>query len=292
MNKDNLMKKKLHEMLGTLKLVSREYKNEDTRIALDDLNLGGGEPILIAGPCAVETEEQMLRTANFLKNKGIRLLRGGAFKPRTSPYSFEGLGEPGLKLLKKIRHETGLFIVTEVLDAIDLPLVAEYADVLQIGSRNMQNYKLLKAAGMVNKPVLLKRGMAANLTEFLSSAEHILASGNEQVILCERGIRTFVEYSRNTLDLNIVPVVKQISHLPIIVDPSHGSGRRELVESMGLAALAAGADGLIVEVHPNPDESWSDPEQALSFAQFEQLIAKINHFMEWQKLHAEFTSAT
>ncbi len=272
-------------------LVSRKYKEENTIISLGDLIIGGDTPIVIAGPCAVENEEQIIETANLVKSHGVKLMRGGAFKPRTSPYSFAGLGEEGLRLLAKAREITGLRVVTEVLDAIDVPLVAEYADVLQVGSRNMQNYKLLKAVGKTNKPVLLKRGMSANLTEFLMSAEYIMAEGNDQIILCERGIRTFVEYSRNTLDLNVVPAIKQLSHLPIIVDPSHGTGRRDLIEPMSMAALAAGADGLIIEVHPHPDASWSDPEQALSPQQFAKLMHKINHFIQWQKDYASFAPA-
>ncbi len=272
-------------------LVSREYKNEDTIITLGDINVGGDEPVIIAGPCAVENESQIIETARLVASHGIRLMRGGAFKPRTSPYSFSGLGEEGLRLLAKARAETGVLIVTEVLDAMDVPLVSEYADVLQVGSRNMQNYKLLREVGNSDKPVLLKRGMSANFTEFLMSAEYIMAEGNEQIILCERGIRTFVEYSRNTLDLNVVPAVKQVSHLPIIVDPSHGTGRRDLIEPMSMAALAAGADGLIIEVHPQPLESWSDPDQALYPEQFARLMRKINLYIEWQKEYADFAPA-
>ncbi|MEJ2635395.1 MAG: 3-deoxy-7-phosphoheptulonate synthase [Calditrichia bacterium] len=267
-------------------LVSREFKKENSVVTVGDVIFGTGKPVIIAGPCAVENESQILETARLVHARGIRLMRGGAFKPRTSPYSFEGLGEEGLKLLAKAREETGVRIVTEVLDAIDVDLVAEYADMFQIGSRNMQNYKLLKAVGKHKKPVLLKRGMSANLNEFLMSAEHIMTEGNDRIVLCERGIRTFVEYSRNTLDLNVVPAVKQVSHLPIIVDPSHGTGRRDLIEPMSLAALAAGADGLIIEVHPHPDKSWSDPEQALSPEMFTRLMRKINHFMEWQQQYA------
>ncbi|MFZ0389226.1 MAG: 3-deoxy-7-phosphoheptulonate synthase [Calditrichia bacterium] len=272
-------------------LVSREYRRKDTIIRLGDVELGGAHPVMIAGPCAVESEQQILATARLVSSNGVRLMRGGAFKPRTSPYSFPGLGEEGLRLLAKTRRETGIKIVTEVLDAGDVNLVAEYADMLQIGSRNMQNIKLLQAAGKSGKPVLLKRGMSARLDEFLMSAEYIMNEGNGQVVLCERGIRTFVEYSRNTLDLNVVPAIKAISHLPVIVDPSHGTGRRDMIEPMSLAALAAGAHGLIVEVHPSPEESWSDPQQALSPQQFRQLTRKINHFIRWQESYAESVPA-
>lgn len=274
-----------------LRLVSRDYKSEPTIIHLKDLAIGGRQPVVIAGPCAVESEEQVLETARIVSRLGVRLMRGGAFKPRTSPYSFAGLGEAGLRLLKKARAETGIMIITEVLDTADVPLVSEYADILQIGSRNMQNYQLLRAVGRTHKPVLLKRGMSAQLNEFMMSAEYIMAEGNEQIILCERGIRTFADYSRNTLDLNVIPAVKNISHLPIIVDPSHGTGRRDMIEPMSLAALAAGADGLMIEVHPQPDKSWSDPEQALSPDQFSHLMKQVNHFIEWRLQHANPTTS-
>ncbi|MCB0307482.1 MAG: 3-deoxy-7-phosphoheptulonate synthase, partial [Calditrichaeota bacterium] len=217
-------------------LFSRQHQPADTVVALGDIRIGGGRPVIIAGPCSVESEAQILETAHLLRTHGAQMLRGGAFKPRTSPYSFQGLGQKGLELLAIARSASGLPVVTEVMDTADVGLVAEYADVLQIGSRNMQNFPLLKAVGRLRKPVLLKRGMAATLEEFLMSAEYILAEGNFQVILCERGIRTFSDYARNTLDLNIVPAVRRISHLPIIVDPSHGTGHRELVTPMSLAA--------------------------------------------------------
>ncbi len=263
------------------KLVSREFKRDNTVISLNDVRIGDREPVVIAGPCSVENEKQIIQTAQIVKENGAKLLRGGAFKPRTSPYSFQGLGKEGLKLLRRAKEETGLYIVTEVLEAMHVPLVAEYADILQVGARNMQNFELLKAVGRIGKPVLLKRGMSANLTEFLMSAEYIMSEGNNCVILCERGIRTFVEYTRNTLDLNVVPVVKKISHLPIIVDPSHGTGRRDLIEPLSLAALAAGADGLLIEVHPHPEEAWSDAEQTLDPQEFSRLMRKINHFVSW-----------
>ncbi len=260
------------------KLVSREFKRDDTVIPLNGVQIGGPKPVVIAGPCSVESEDQILETASIVKKNGGHLLRGGAFKPRTSPYSFQGLGEEGLRYLQKAKEETGLYIVTEVLEAMHVPLVAKYADVLQVGARNMQNYELLKEVGRQQKPVLLKRGMSATLTEFLMSAEYIMSEGNSQVILCERGIRTFVEYTRNTLDLNVVPTIKQISHLPIMVDPSHGTGKRNLIEPLSLGALAVGADGLIVEVHPRPEEAWSDAEQTLNPSEFHHLMEKINYF--------------
>lgn len=282
----------LSGLLSACRLVCREYKSENTVVKIGEAAIGGEGPTIIAGPCAVESEHQILEIARLVKSHGIRIMRGGAFKPRTSPYSFTGLGEEGLRLLAKARRETGVRVVTEVLDAMDVPIIAEYADMLQIGSRNMQNYKLLKAAGRANKPVLLKRGMSARLDEFLMSAEYVMSEGNEQVVLCERGIRTFVEYSRNTLDLNVIPAIKQLSHLPVIVDPSHGTGHRSLVEPMSLAALAAGADGLIVEVHPQPEKSWSDPEQALSPEGFARLVDKVNHFIDWQKQYAGLATQT
>lgn len=268
-------------------LVSRQFRPQGTVVRVGDLEIGNTAPVMIAGPCAVENEQQILEAAELVREQGIRLMRGGAFKPRTSPYSFRGLGQRGLELLAKARQKTGVRVVTEVLDAADVPLVAHFADVLQIGSRNMQNYKLLKAAGRSRKPILLKRGMSATLTEFLMSAEYIMAEGNDQIILCERGIRTFVDYSRNTLDLNVVPVIKQRSHLPIIVDPSHGTGRRELILPMSLAALAAGADGVMVEVHPHPEQALSDAEQALTPELFKQLVQKINNFIQWQQQYEQ-----
>ncbi len=278
-------------ILKPYKLVSRDFKSEDTVIPLNGVQIGNGDPVVIAGPCSVESEAQIIEAAWIVKQNGGHLLRGGAFKPRTSPYSFQGLGEEGLKYLRRAREETGLYIVTEVLDANDLPLVAEYADVLQIGARNMQNFNLLKAVGKVNKPVLLKRGMSATLTEFLMSAEYIMSEGNEQIILCERGIRTFVEYTRNTLDLAIVPSIRRISHLPIIVDPSHGTGRSELIEPMALAALAAGAQGIMVEMHPRPEEALSDADQSLNPDQFTRLMRKLNHFVQWQKRDETFADS-
>jgi len=235
----------------------------------------GEDFVVIAGPCSVESEEQTIKTAQEVKAAGANMLRGGAFKPRTSPYDFQGLGLKGLKILEKARRETGLPVVTEVLDPRDVSWVCEYADVLQIGTRNMQNFSLLKEAGKAGKPVLLKRGMSSNLMEWLNCAEYILAEGNPNVILCERGIRTFETYTRNTLDLSIVPSVREISRLPIIVDPSHGTGRLSLVEPMSLAAVAAGADGVMIEVHYHPGEALSDKDQAMSPVLFADLVKKL-----------------
>jgi len=271
------------------KCFSRSYRPSDTIITVGDIRIGGEMPVIIAGPCSVESEAQILEAASRLRDCGAQMLRGGAFKPRTSPYSFQGLGKKGLELLAKARSASGLPVVTEVMDTADVGLVAEYADMLQIGSRNMQNFPLLKAAGRIRKPVLLKRGMAATLEEFLMSAEYILAEGNLQVVLCERGIRTFSDYARNTLDLNIVPAVRRISHLPIIVDPSHGTGHRELVAPMSLAALACGAQGLIIEAHPAPDAALSDADQTISIERFGHLMKQINHFVAWQQHYADIT---
>lgn len=262
-------------ILKPYKLVSREFKKESSIIKIGDVLIGNGHRAVIAGPCSVENEDQIIQSAMIAKKYGANLLRGGAYKPRTSPYTFQGLGVEGLKLLQKAKEITGLPIVTEVMEVNEVEIVAEYADVLQIGTRNMQNYRLLKAVGKINKPVLLKRGMAATLQEFLMSAEYILSEGNYNVILCERGIRTFVDYTRNTLDLNIIPAVKKLSHLPIVVDPSHGTGRRDFVIPMSLAAIAAGADGIIIEMHPEPNKSISDADQTISPAQFEELMKKI-----------------
>jgi 3-deoxy-7-phosphoheptulonate synthase len=259
-------------VLKPYKLASREFHPADTVVEVAGVQIGGKRIIVIAGPCSVESEEQMLQTARAVKAAGARLLRGGAYKPRTSPYAFQGLGEDGLKILAKVREATGIGIVTEVMESSEVDMVAEYADVLQVGARNMHNSKLLRALSRIQKPILLKRHFSATLNEFLMSAEYLLAGGNTQVVLCERGIRTFVEYTRNTLDLNIVPAIKKLSHLPIIVDPSHGTGRHDLVVPMSLAAIAAGADGLIVEVHPNPAEAFSDGEQSLTPEKFANLM--------------------
>lgn len=258
------------------KLVGRELKEEDTVVDLGDgIRIGGPELAVIAGPCAVENREQALTIAAAVKAAGARLFRGGAYKPRTSPYSFQGLGEEGLRILAAVRAELGLKIVTEAIDNESLELVEHYADVIQIGARNMQNFSLLKRAGRSPKPVLLKRGLSATLDEFLMAAEYILAEGNYNVILCERGVRTFADHTRNTLDLSVIPAVQHLSHLPIIVDPSHGTGRREKVLPMSRAAVAVGADGLLVEVHHLPDQALSDGYQSILPAQFDELMHEI-----------------
>jgi 3-deoxy-7-phosphoheptulonate synthase len=245
------------------KLVSREFRPPDTVIEIGDVRIGGEELIIMAGPCAVESYEQTLRIATRVKAAGGRVLRGGAYKPRTSPYSFQGLGTEGLQILQRVSQETGLPVVTEATDIDVLDAVAEYADIVQIGARNMQNYTLLKRAGRCGRPVLLKRGMNATMDELLLAAEYILDQGNERVILCERGIRTFVDHSRSTLDVSIIPVVKRISHLPMIADPSHAAGHRPMVAPLSRSAIAAGADGLLIEVHDRPGEALSDGNQAL-----------------------------
>jgi 3-deoxy-7-phosphoheptulonate synthase len=261
------------------KLVSREVKSEDSLIRVGPpeagVEIGGRELAIIAGPCAIESREQAFAAAERVSKAGARLFRGGAFKPRTSPYSFQGLGEEGLKILAEVRREFGLLIVTETIDPENCDLVAEYADVLQIGARNMQNFSLLKRAGRLKKPVLLKRGMSATLEEFLMAAEYILSEGNYSVILCERGVRTFADHTRNTLDLSVIPAVQRLSHLPIIVDPSHGTGKRDKVIPLARAAVAVGADGLIVEVHPNPERALSDGYQSLFPEQFEELMQQV-----------------
>ena len=248
--------------------------HQRTVINIDGLAVGK-DFVVIAGPCSVESEEQIIKTAQKVKEAGGNMLRGGAFKPRTSPYDFQGLGLKGLKILEKAKRETGLPVVTEVTDPRDVSWICEYVDVLQIGTRNMQNFSLLKEVGKVEKPVLLKRGMYSTLKEWLNCAEYILAGGNPNVILCERGIRTFETYTRNTLDLSIVPSVKEISHLPIIVDPSHGTGRLSIIEPMSLAAMAAGADGVMIEVHHNPCEALCDKDQAMPPEMFEGLMKKL-----------------
>jgi len=262
-------------ILKPYRLASREFRPQDSIVDVAGVKVGGKEVVVMAGPCSVESEDQVMRVAEVVRAAGVRIMRGGAYKPRTSPYTFQGLGEDGLKLLAKAREKTGLRIVTEVMESADVDMVAEYADLIQIGARNMHNTKLLRSLAKVKKPVLLKRNFAATLNEFLMSAEYLLSGGNDQVILCERGIRTFVDYTRNTLDLNIVPAIKLLSHLPIIVDPSHGTGRHDLVIPMSRAAIAAGADGLLVEVHPNPAEAFSDGEQALTPDVFVQLMKEL-----------------
>lgn len=256
-------------------LVSRESKQGNTIIQVNKNIIGSAQFHVIAGPCAVESRELLLETALAVKENGGTFLRGGAFKPRTSPYSFQGLGEQGLKLLAETREKTGLPIVTEVMDVRDIELVAYYADIIQIGARNMQNYFLLKEISKTDKPILLKRGQAATLEEWLMAAEYILSGGNAQVIMCERGIRTFENYTRNTLDLSSVPAIKNTSHLPIFVDPSHGTGRWEMVAPMAKAALAAGADGIIVEIHPCPSKACSDGKQSLTLTNFRSMMTEL-----------------
>lgn len=260
------------------KLASREFSASDTVVKIGDsgVAIGGGEFVAFAGPCAVENEEQMLATARAVKAAGAKVLRGGAFKPRTSPYNFRGMGEDGLKLLAEAREETGLPIITEVMSQRDVELVCRYADVLQIGARNMQNYSLLDEVGIVDKPVMVKRGFSATYEDWLNSAEYVMAGGNHQVILCERGIRTFETFTRNTMDLNAVPAVQHLSHLPIVVDPSHGTGKWYLVTPLARAAAAVGANGLIIEVHPNPDVAKCDGAQSLTFENFSILMAQVS----------------
>jgi 3-deoxy-7-phosphoheptulonate synthase len=266
------------------KFVSREYKSERSEIRVDGATIGGGEFTVIAGPCSVESEKQLLSTANVVARAGARLLRGGAFKPRTSPYDFQGLELEGLKLLRRAREETGLSIITEVMSDSDVALVAEYADVLQIGARNMQNYALLKALGKAGKPVMLKRGLSSTIKELLLSAEYVTSHGNPDVILCERGIRTFETATRNTLDIGAVPVLRELTHLPVILDPAHATGKSSLIPALARAAVAVGADGLMVEVHPCPEEAFSDGPQSLSFPQFEKLMQDIQPYIKlWQE---------
>ena len=255
--------------------VNRKSKPDVTIVNVGGIKVGSSEIVIIAGPCAVENHEQLIETAKIVKKAGAVLLRGGAFKPRSSPYNFQGLGEEGIKMLREAGRETGLPIVTEVMDTRMVKFVAEYADMLQIGSRNMQNYPLLKEVGMLRKPVLLKRGMMATIEEYLLAAEYILNQGNEQVVLCERGIRTFETTTRNTLDLSAVPMLKHLTHLPVIVDPSHGTGHRWMVPPMAKAAVAAGADGLIMEVHYKPEEALCDGYQSLSPDEFTRLMADL-----------------
>lgn len=257
------------------KLVSRDVKSEDTVVRLKNVSIGIKQLVLMAGPCSIESKSQIMEIAEFVKSQGVQVLRGGAYKPRTSPYSFQGLKEEGLRYLREAAYRYGLSVVTEVKDTETVPLVSDYSDLLQIGARNMHNFSLLEAVGRTRKPVLLKRGLAATIEEWLMAAEYIASQGNYNIVLCERGIRTFETYTRNTLDLNAVPLVKQLSHLPIIVDPSHGTGSWELVTPMALAAVAAGADGLMIEVHPHPEKALSDGRQSLKPEKFAELVEKL-----------------
>ncbi len=262
------------------KLVSRETHTEPSVLTVGGITIGGGVPVIMAGPCAVESEAQALTIAAAVKEQGAQVFRGGAFKPRTSPYAFQGLGEKGLKILAKVRRETGLLIVTEAIDSESLAAVAQCADIIQIGARNMQNYSLLRLAGQLKKPVLLKRGFAATIDEWLMAAEYILSEGNPGVILCERGIRTFTDNTRNTLDLSAIPAIKEVSHLPVIVDPSHAAGRRDYVIPLSRGAIAVGADGLLVEVHHDPAHALSDGMQSLYPEQFAELMREVARLKE------------
>jgi 3-deoxy-7-phosphoheptulonate synthase len=257
------------------KLASRTFKPENTVITIGDLRIGGDEVIVMAGPCSAESEEQVETTTAAVKRAGAKVLRGGAFKPRSSPYSFQGLGEAGLKMLRAAADRHDLKLVTEVMEIAQIPLIEQYADIFQVGARNMQNFSLLRELGHARKPVMLKRGISATIEEWLLSAEYILAGGNRDVMLCERGIRTFESYTRNTLDISAIPVVQKLSHLPVVVDPSHGTGRRDKVAPMARAAVAAGADALIIEVHCDPDHAKSDGAQSMFPAQFERLMAEL-----------------
>ena len=261
------------------KLVGRELKQEKTEIGVGDVVFGRDQFVVIAGPCSVESAPQILATAKAVRAAGATVLRGGAYKPRTSPYDFQGLEEEGLELLSEAREATGLRVCTEVMTPEQVDLVARYADILQVGARNMQNFALLKRLGKETKPVLLKRGLSATIKEFLMSAEYIVSQGNAKVILCERGIRTFETMTRNTLDISAVPLLNELSHLPVVVDPSHATGKRSLVAPMAKSAVAAGADGLIVEVHPNPEEAWSDGAQSLTFKEFETLMSGVTKYL-------------
>ena len=261
------------------KLAARSTKEEDTVISVDNIQIGGGTFVVFAGPCSVESQTQLMETAEGIKAGGAHFIRGGAFKPRTSPYSFQGMGEAGLKLLLEAKQKTGLPIVTELISIDTVQLVSEYADIIQIGARNMQNFALLKQLGQTKCPIFLKRGLSATLEELLMSAEYIMSEGNYNVMLCERGIRTYEKSYRNTLDLNAVPVLKQSTHLPVIVDPAHGTGRVDLVPTMAKAAVAAGADGIMVEVHPNPEKALSDGQQSLTIPQFHQMMADLKPFI-------------
>ena len=258
------------------KLASREFHPDDTIIKVGDAVIGGPDPVIMAGPCSVEDEEQMVSTAKAVKAAGATILRGGAFKPRTSPYSFRGMGEDGLKLLQLAKQETGLPIITEVMATSDVETVAKYADILQIGARNMQNYNLLDEVGLIGKPVMVKRGLSASYEEWLLAAEYVMAGGNEQVILCERGVRGFETFTRFTLDVAAVPVIKRLSHLPIVADPSHSTGKWYLVTPVALASVAAGAHGLLIEVHPNPDQAKCDGPQSLTFENFDILMDQVH----------------
>ncbi|MFN7931385.1 MAG: 3-deoxy-7-phosphoheptulonate synthase [Blastocatellia bacterium] len=267
-------------ILQPFKLVSTEVKKERSVIKIGDVKIGDGGLVVMAGPCSVETREQVLTTAESVVKSGAQILRGGAYKPRTSPYEFQGLAEEGLKLLAEAREQTGLKVVTEILNAEDVELVEEYADILQVGARNMQNFELLKKLGKVNKPVMLKRGLSATIKEFLLSAEYIVSHGNPNVMLCERGIRTFETALRNTLDLAVVPLLNELTHLPVVIDPSHGTGKRSLVPPVARAAVAIGADAIMTEVHPCPEQAWSDGPQSLRLEDFAAMMADLQPYIK------------
>jgi 3-deoxy-7-phosphoheptulonate synthase len=272
--------KEVYRITDPYKLASRTFRKENTEIKIGDVVIGGNEVVVIAGPCSVESEEQVFMIAEMVKKSGAKILRGGAFKPRTSPYAFQGMGIKGLEILRKAGDKYNLLVITEVMESTQIEKIAEYTDIFQVGARNMQNYYLLKELGKSNKPVMLKRGLAATIEEWLMSAEYILSGGKAQVMLCERGIRTFETYTRNTFDLSAIPVVHQKSHLPVIADPSHATGLRDKVIPMARAAVAAGADGLMIEVHNDPDKALSDGPQALLPDQFSELMEQIKSIAE------------
>jgi 3-deoxy-7-phosphoheptulonate synthase len=267
--------KEAHRIASPYKLASRNFNPGGTVVKVGGVSIGGEQVVVMAGPCSVESREQIDLVAEQVARAGARVIRGGAFKPRSSPYSFQGMGAEGLQLMRAAADRNGLLVVSEVMDQTQIPLVAEYSDILQVGARNMQNFNLLRELGKLRKPILLKRGIAATIEELLLSAEYIMAGGNYDVILCERGIRTFETYTRNTMDISAIPVVKKLSHLPMVADPSHGTGRRDKVAPMARAAVAAGADGLLIEVHPDPDRALSDGAQSLRPEQFEELMAQL-----------------
>jgi 3-deoxy-7-phosphoheptulonate synthase len=267
--------KEVHRIISAYKLASRGFRPAGTVVKIRDVEIGNGKVVVMAGPCSVESRDQIERAADIVADGGASVIRGGAFKPRSSPYSFQGMGEEGLKLLRDAADRRGLLVISEVMDSTQIPLLCAYSDILQIGARNMQNFNLLRELGKLRKPVLLKRGSAATIEELLLSAEYILSGGNYEVILCERGIRTFENYTRNTMDISAIPVVQKLSHLPIVGDPSHGTGRRDLVPAMARAAVAAGADGLLMEVHHDPDHALSDGAQSLFPHQYSELMKQI-----------------
>jgi 3-deoxy-7-phosphoheptulonate synthase len=267
--------KEVHRIVSSYKLASRAFRPQGTIVKIKDVEIGGTNVVVMAGPCSVENQDQIERSADIVADSGAKIIRGGAFKPRSSPYSFQGLGEEGLKLMRNAADRRGLLVISEVMDSTQIPLLSAYSDILQIGARNMQNYNLLRDLGRIRKPVLLKRGLSATIEELLLSAEYIMSGGNYEVILCERGIRTFETYTRNTFDVSAIPVVKKLSHLPMVADPSHGVGRRDLVPSMARAAVAAGADGLLMEVHHDPDHALSDGAQSMFPGQFAELMVQL-----------------